>query len=172
VLLVALPAAAWAILGPAPFTAELPVRGNFNVRGGIALSPEFTALLVGLVLYTAAFIAEIVRGGIQAVPKGQLEAARALGLSEGALLRLVVLPQALRVIVPPLTSQYLNLIKNSSLAIAIGYPDLFNVSTTVANITGQPVATIGLVMLIYLVLNLVAAAIMGVVNRRVQLRER
>jgi general L-amino acid transport system permease protein len=162
----------WAIATSAPLTLDLPVRGPFNVRGGASLSPEFSALLVGLVLYTAAFIGEIVRGGIQAVPRGQLEAGRALGLSEAALLRLVVLPQALRVIVPPLTSQYLNLIKNSSLAIAIGYPDLFNVSTTVANITGQPVAVIGLVMLVYLVLNLVAAAIMGVVNRRVQLRER
>ena len=171
-LVVVAPVIAWIALSEAPIDLELPQRGTFNLSGGLSLSPELAALLVGLVLYTSAFIAEIVRGGIQAVPRGQREAALALGLSEGAVLRRVVLPQALRVIVPPLTSQYLNLIKNSSLAIAVGYPDLFNVSTTVANQTGQPVAVIGLVMVTYLALSLITSAIMGVVNRRAQLRER
>ena len=123
-----------------------PGAQRFNFSGGMALSPEFTALLVGLVLYTAAFIGEVVRGGIQAVRRGQVEAARALGLSEGETLRLIVFPQAMRVIVPPLTSQYLNLAKNSSLAIAIGYPDLFKVGQTMANQTGQPLPVIILVM--------------------------
>jgi general L-amino acid transport system permease protein len=127
---------------------------------------------VGLVLYTAAFIAEIVRGGIQAVPKGQVEASRALGLQERQALRLVILPQAMRVIVPPLTSQYLNLVKNSSLAIAIGYPDLFNVSTTIGNQTGQPVIVIVLVMATYLAISLVTSLLMNLYNRRVQIKER
>ncbi len=135
-------------------------------------SATFCALLVALVLYTAAFIAEVVRGGIQAVPHGQREAARAIGLRDSQVLRLVILPQALRVIVPPLTSQYLNLLKNSSLAIAIGYPDLFNVSTTVANQTGQPVAVIALVMLIYLVISLVTSVVMNLYNRTVRIKER
>ncbi len=171
-LVIAAPVVGWIALTDPPILLELPQRGTFNLSGGLSLSPELAALLVGLVLYTSAFIAEIVRGGIQAVPRGQREAALALGLSEGAVLRRVVLPQALRVIVPPLTSQYLNLIKNSSLAIAVGYPDLFNVSTTIANQTGQPVAVIGLVMITYLALSLFTSAIMGVVNRRAQLRER
>lgn len=171
-LLLTLPLLAWLASPVAPLSLELPERGTFNIRGGLSLSPELGALLVGLTLYTSAFIAEIVRGGITAVPHGQVEAARALGLSEGVVMRRVILPQALRVIVPPLTSQYLNLLKNSSLAIAIGYPDLFNVSTTVANQTGQPVAVMVLVMLVYLVLSLVGSAIMNVVNRRVQLPER
>jgi general L-amino acid transport system permease protein len=130
------------------------------------------ALLVGLVLYTAAFIAEIVRGGIQAVPRGQVEAARSIGLSDGLVTRLVVLPQAMRIIVPPLTSQYLNLAKNSSLAIVIGYSDLFNVSTTAANQTGQPVTILLLVMGAYLALSLATSLFMNVYNRRVQLKER
>ncbi len=171
-VLVALPAFAWLVQPAPPFGVDVPVRGTFNVRGGLTVTPEFAALLLSLVLYTSAFIAEIVRGGIQAVPRGQIEAAHALGLSDAVVLRRVVLPQAMRVIVPPLTSQYLNLLKNSSLAIAIGYPDLFNVSTTVANQTGQPVAVMGLVMVTYLLLSLLGSAIMGVVNRRVQLRER
>jgi general L-amino acid transport system permease protein len=171
-ILITLPLLAWLALPAAPLTVELPERGTFNIRGGLSLSPELGALLVGLTLYTSAFIAEIVRGGITAVPHGQVEAARALGLSEGVVMRRVILPQALRVIVPPLTSQYLNLLKNSSLAIAIGYPDLFNVSTTVANQTGQPVAVMVLVMVVYLVLSLIGSAIMNVVNRRVQLPER
>ena len=156
----------------APVTFDLPVRQNFNFSGGLALSPEFTALLVGLVLYTAAFIGEVVRGGIQAVRRGQLEAARALGLSEGDTLRLIVFPQALRIIVPPLTNQYLNLVKNSSLAVAIGYPDLFKVGQTMANQTGQPVPVIILVMGTYLAISLVTSLFMNLYNRRVQVLER
>ena len=162
----------WALVGDAPLTFDLPVRGRFNFSGGLALSTSFTALLVGLVLYTAGFIAEVVRGGIQAVRRGQLEAARALGLSERDTLRLVVFPQALRVIVPPLTSQYLNLAKNSSLAIAVGYPDLFKVGTTMANQTGQPVPVIVLVMGTYLVISLATSLLMNLYNRRVQVLER
>ncbi|HEX7196219.1 MAG TPA: ABC transporter permease subunit [Candidatus Limnocylindria bacterium] len=156
----------------APMTFDLPVRGRFNFSGGLALSTSFTALLLGLVLYTAGFIAEVVRGGIQAVRHGQVEAARALGLSEGDTLRLIVFPQALRVIVPPLTSQYLNLTKNSSLAIAVGYPDLFKVGETMANQTGQPVAVITLVMATYLAISLVTSVLMNLYNRRVQVLER
>jgi general L-amino acid transport system permease protein len=169
---IGLAAAGWLALGEAPVTFDLPVLGRFNVSGGLALSTSFVALLTGLVIYTAAFIAEIVRGGIQAVRRGQLEAARALGLSEGDTLRLVVFPQALRVIVPPLTSQYLNLTKNSSLAIAVGYPDLFKVGTTIANQTGQPVPVLVLVMATYLVISLGTSALMNLYNRRIQVLER
>jgi general L-amino acid transport system permease protein len=168
--LIGLAVVGWAVMAPMSF--EIPVRGRFNFSGGLALSTSFTALLIGLVLYTAGFIAEVVRGGIQAVRRGQVEAARALGLSEGDTLRLVVFPQALRVIVPPLTSQYLNLTKNSSLAIAVGYPDLFKVGETMANQTGQPVAVIALVMGTYLVISLVTSGLMNIYNRRVQVMER
>jgi general L-amino acid transport system permease protein len=160
----------WIVLAPVRF--DLPVLGRFNFSGGLALSSQFTALLVGLVVYTAAFIGEVVRGGIQAVRRGQLEAARALGLSEGQILRLVIFPQALRVIVPPLTSQYLNLTKNSSLAIAVGYPDLFKIGVTMANQTGQPVPVIALVMGTYLAISLVTSLLMNLYNRRVQVLER
>jgi general L-amino acid transport system permease protein len=170
VALFAIPVIGWAVIAPVHF--DIPERGNFNFSGGFALSPEFTALLLGLVLYTAAFIGEIVRGAIQAVRKGQLEAARALGLSEGDTLRLVVFPQALRIIVPPLTSQYLNLTKNSSLAIAIGYPDLFKVGNTMANQTGQPVPVMVLVMGTYLAISLATSLLMNLYNRRVQVMER
>ena len=155
-----------------PMTFDIPVRERFNFTGGLGLSPEFSALVTGLVLYTAAFIGEVVRGGIQAVRRGQVEAARALGLSEGDTLRLVVFPQALRVIVPPLTSQYLNLTKNSSLAIAIGYPDLFKIGSTMANQTGQPVPVIILVMGTYLAISLATSLVMNLYNRRVQVLER
>jgi general L-amino acid transport system permease protein len=165
-------AAAWILLPEAPMQFELPVANRFNFTGGLALSTAFTAILVGLVLYTAAFIAEVVRGGIQAVRRGQVEAARALGLSDGDTLRLVIFPQALRIIVPPLTSQYLNLTKNSSLAIAVGYPDLFKVGTTMANQTGQPISVIALVMGTYLVISLVTSLLMNLYNRRVQVMER
>jgi len=160
----------WIVTAPVAF--DLPVRDRFNFSGGLSLSPEFTALLVGLVLYTAAFIGEVVRGGIQAVRRGQLEAARALGLSEGDVLRLIVFPQALRIIVPPLTSQYLNLTKNSSLAVAIGYPDLFKVGQTMANQTGQPVPVIIMIMSTYLAISLVTSLVMNLYNRRVQVLER
>lgn len=168
--LVAIPVAGWLVFG-APVRLDVPVQERFNFVGGLALSPEFTALLLGLVIYTAAFIGEVVRGGIQAVKRGQLEAAYALGLTERQTLRLVVFPQALRVIVPPLTSQYLNLAKNSSLAIAIGFPDLFAVSRTMANQTGQSVAVIVLVMATYLAISLVTSLLMNVYNRHVQVLE-
>jgi len=168
--LLALVTLGWFVAAPVAF--DLPVRDRFNFSGGLALSPEFTALLVGLVLYTAAFIGEVVRGGIQAVRRGQLEAARALGLSEGDTLRLIVFPQALRIIVPPLTNQYLNLAKNSSLAVAIGYPDLFKVGQTMANQTGQPVPVILMVMATYLAISLLISLFLNLYNRRVQVLER
>ena len=164
--------AALVVLPEAPVRFDVPVAGRFNFTGGLALSTAFTAILLGLVLYTAAFIAEVIRGGIQAVRRGQVEAARALGLSEGDTLRLVIFPQALRIIVPPLTSQYLNLAKNSSLAIAVGYPDLFKVGTTMANQTGQPISVIALVMGTYLAISLATSGLMNLYNRRVQVLER
>jgi general L-amino acid transport system permease protein len=170
VALVAIPTIGWLALD-APLRLDPPVQERFNFVGGMSVSPEFTALLVGLVIYTAAFIGEVVRGGIQSVRRGQLEAARSLGLTERQTLRLVVFPQALRVIVPPLTSQYLNLAKNSSLAIAIGYADLFAVSRTMANQTGQSVAVIVLVMATYLSISLVTSLFMNIYNRRVQVLE-
>ncbi len=136
------------------------------------LSPEFSALLLGLVFYTGAFIAEIVRGGIQSVPKGQWEAARSLGLKPGLVMRLVIFPQALRVIIPPLTSQYLNLTKNSSLAIAIGYPDIYFVASTTFNQTGKAVEVMLLIMLTYLTLSLTISIVMNLFNRTVQIPER
>jgi len=160
----------WVFLRPVAF--DVPVQERFNFVGGVVLSPPFVALLVGLVIYTAAFIGEIVRGAIQAVRRGQLEAAQAIGLTHRQTLRLVVFPQALRIIVPPLTSQYLNLIKNSSLAIAVGYPDLFAVGRTVANQTGQPVSVIVLVMTTYLTISLLTSLLMNLYNRRVQVLER
>jgi general L-amino acid transport system permease protein len=150
----------------------MPTLGRFNFEGGWQLSPEFAALLAGLVVYTGAFIAEIVRGGILAVPKGQTEAARALGLRPLHVLRLVVIPQALRVIVPPLTSQYLNLAKNSSLAVAVGYPDLFNVANTIINQSGRAIEMVLLIMASYLTMSLVTSAFMNWYNRRVKLVER
>jgi general L-amino acid transport system permease protein len=155
-----------------PLTFDVPVRERFNFDGGLRMSPQFAALLLGLVLYTAAFIGEVVRGGIQAVRRGQLEASRALGFSEMQTLQLVVFPQALRIIVPPLTSQYLNLTKNSSLAIAIGYPDLFRIGQTMANQTGQPVPVMILIMGTYLAISLVTSLLMNIYNRRVQVAER
>ncbi|MBE2238541.1 MAG: ABC transporter permease subunit [Caldilineaceae bacterium] len=169
-----LPAAATRIewRTPAPLAISEPQRQGFNFAGGISLTPEFTALLLALVAYTGAFIAEIVRAGINAVNKGQWEASRALGLSTGDTLRMVVLPQALRVIIPPLTSQYLNLVKNSSLAIAVGYPDLFNISRTIVNQTGAEVQGILLVMATYLSFSLITSLFMNWYNKRVALVER
>jgi general L-amino acid transport system permease protein len=155
-----------------PVAISVPVLMGFNFQGGATLSPEFAALATGLVVYTAAFVAEIVRSGIQAVGRGQWEAARALGLPAGRIMRLVILPQALRVIVPPLTSQYLNLTKNSSLAIVIGYQDLFSVSNTSINQTGQAIEVIFIMMTVYLALSLLTSAFMNFYNARVALRER
>ncbi len=157
---------------PPPLLLSRPQLQGFNIRGGRTLSPEFAALLLGLVLYTGAFIAEIVRAGINAVPKGQWEASRAVGLSNGAALRLIVLPQALRVIIPPLTSQYLNLTKNSSLAIAIAYPDLFNVALTIMNQSGSTVQMFLVIMATYLGFSLLTSLLMNWYNRRMALVER
>lgn len=152
---------------------ENPVLERFNFRGGLQLPPEFIALAFGLTIYTAAFIAETVRGGIQAVSHGQTEAAASLGLKDGDRLRLVIVPQAMRVIIPPLTSQYLNLTKNSSLGAAIGYPELVNVfAGTSLNQTGRAIECIAIVMLVYLTFSLLTSAIMNWYNARVKLVER
>ncbi|HEY0032035.1 MAG TPA: ABC transporter permease subunit, partial [Devosia sp.] len=152
---------------------ELPVLERFNFKGGVQLPPELVALVFGLTIYTAAFIAENVRGGIRAVSKGQTEAAQSLGLKEGDRLRLVIIPQAMRVIVPPLTSQYLNLTKNSSLGAAIGYPELVNVFTgTTLNQTGKAIEVIALTMAVYLTFSLLTSAFMNWYNGRVALVER
>lgn len=162
-----------AVLQPEPpLKASIPELAGLNFKGGIRLTPEFAALLFGLVVYTGAFIAEIVRAGIQAVSRGQVEAARSLGLTNGQTLRLIVFPQALRIIVPPMTSQYLNLAKNSSLAIAIGYPDLFSVAGTVLNQTGAALEIITIMMLSYLSISLFTSLLMNIYNRRIQLVER
>jgi general L-amino acid transport system permease protein len=145
---------------------------GFNFSGGHAVSPEFAALLLGLVIYTGAFIAEIVRAGILAVGWGQTEAAMALGLRPGQRMRLIVLPQALRVIVPPMTSQYLGLTKNSSLAVAIGYPDLVSIANTTINQTGQAVEGIAMIMAVYLTISLLISLLMNLYNRAVALVER
>jgi len=171
-VLIALPVVGWFLAGASPLSKTMPVLGKFNFSGGLNLTPEFTALLVGLVIYTGAFIAEVVRAGILAVSRGQFEAARAVGLPPMLVLRLVVLPQALRVIIPPLISQYLNLTKNSSLAILIGYPDLFFVGRTTINQAGRAVPVFALVMVSYLLMSLTTSAIMNVYNRRIQLVER
>lgn len=157
----------------ASVTFDPPVLNRFNFKGGLELPPEFVALLFGLSIYTASFIAETVRGGIQSVSHGQTEAAQALGLQEGDRLRLVIVPQAMRVIIPPLTSQYLNLTKNSSLGAAIGYPELVNVFTgTTLNQTGRAIEVIALTMLVYLILSLGTSALMNWYNARVALVER
>ena len=164
--------AGWFAAPFAPFSLEFPVLERFNFVGGMHLSPEFAAILLGLSIYTGAFMAEVVRGGIQAVDSGQTEAALALGLKPRAVMYLVVLPQALRVIVPPATSQFLNLAKNSSLGVAIGYPELFNVGTTTMNQTGQTIPVFVLIMLCYLLLSLITSAFMNWYNRRTRLIER
>ncbi len=155
-----------------PLKENIPELAGLNFKGGLRLTPEFAALLFGLVVYTGSFVAEVVRAGIQAISRGQVEAARSLGLTTGQSLRLIVFPQALRVIIPPLTSQYLNLAKNSSLAIAIGYPDLFSVAKTVINQTGATIEVIAIIMLSYLSMSLFTSLMMNIYNRRVRLVER
>jgi len=149
---------------------HLPQVAGFGIEGGWDLTPEYIAVLVSLTLYTAVFIAEIVRGGVQSVPQGQIAAARALGLSRGQVLRYIIFPLALRAIVPALTNQYLNLTKNSSLAVAVGYPDLVSVANTSLNQSGRAFECIVIVMAVYLVLSLLTAALMSLYNRRVALR--
>lgn len=166
------PLLAWLALPAAPLALESPELVGLRMVGGSRLSPEFAGILFGLVIYTAAFIADIVRAGILAIPPGQREAARSIGLSEGQIMRKVILPQAMRVIVPPLTNQYLNLAKNSSLAVGVGFPDLYTVSQTIFNQTGQAVQVISLMMVTYLVMSLAIAAVMNVVNARLKIVER
>jgi general L-amino acid transport system permease protein len=170
-LLAGVPAIVWAALG-APFDIDYPVLRGFNFQGGGTISPEYGALMIGLVTYTAAYIAEIVRSGIQAVPQGQIEAASALGLRPGTALRLVVLPQALRVIIPPLTSEYLNLTKNSSLAVAVGYQDVVSIANTTLNQTGQAIEGITLIMVVYLTISLSISLFMNWYNAHIALLER
>jgi general L-amino acid transport system permease protein len=170
-LMVAFPLLIWAALG-APFTLEFPELHGFNFVGGGTISPEYFALELGLVIYTAAYIAEIVRSGIQAVPQGQWEAAEAIGLSQGMVLRRIILPQALRVIIPPMTSQYLNITKNSSLAVAIGFQDVVSLSQTVLNQTGQAIEGVGIIMLVFLLISLSISLFMNWYNARIALTER
>ncbi len=172
-LLVLVPPAVALFAGGGAIAFDYPEVGRFNIRGGIEILPEFVALLVGLVTYTASFIAEAVRAGLAAVPKGQTEAASALGLRRGAVLRLIVIPQAMRIIIPPLTNQYLNLTKNSTLAVAIGYPDLVQVfAGTVLNNTGQAVEVIVITMAVYLAISLATSLLMNWYNARIALVER
>ena len=170
-LVVGLPLMVFLAFG-APFALNVPALRGFNFSGGSTVSPEFAALLLGLVIYTGAFIAEIVRAGILAVSWGQSEAAMALGLKPAQRMRLIVLPQALRVIIPPITSQYLNLTKNSSLAVAIGYPDLVSIANTTINQTGQAVEGIAMIMAVYLCISLAISLAMNLYNRAVALVER
>ncbi len=171
-LVVGLPLLVFAVMG-APLSLTVPQLRGFNFVGGIRVLPEFVALLLGLSLYTACFIAEIVRSGIQSVAHGQSEAAHALGVRQSLTLRLIVIPQAMRVIIPPLTNQYLNLIKNSSLAVFVGYPDLVQVFMgTVLNQTGAAVQVIAITMGIYLLISLLTSLGMGIYNQRMTLKER
>ena len=170
-ILLGFPLIVWLAFG-APMQLDAPKLVGFNFIGGLTVSPEFIALLMGLVLYTAAFVAEVVRAGIQSVSKGQKEAAMSIGLRPTLVLNLVILPQALRVIVPPLTSQMLNLTKNSSLAVAIGYPDFVSVANTTINQTGQSIEGVALIMSVYLVFSLSTSAFMNWYNKRVALVER
>lgn len=170
-LLIGLPIVGWLASG-ASLALDIPALKGFNFQGGLNMSPEFAALLAGLVIYTSAFVAEVVRSGIQAVNQGQWEAAGSLGLRRAQVLRLVVLPQALRVIIPPMTSQYLNLTKNSSLAVAIGYPDIVSVVNTTLNQTGQAIEGILIIMGAYLTVSLTISIFMNWYNKRIALVER
>jgi general L-amino acid transport system permease protein len=170
-ILFGLPLLTW-ILNGAPTQMDVPVLKGFNFQGGRNISPEFSALLIGLVLYTASFIAQIVRAGIQSISHGQTEAAMSIGLKPGLVLKLVIFPQALRVIVPPLTSQLLNLTKNSSLAVAIGYPDFVQVAGTTINQTGQAVEGVAMMMVVYLTFSLLTSAFMNWYNKKIKIVER
>ncbi|MCO5159597.1 MAG: amino acid ABC transporter permease [Mesorhizobium sp.] len=170
-LLVGLPLIALAAMG-FPLSFDVPVQGAFQARGGMMIGPEFLALYLSLSIYTAAFIAEIVRAGIKGVGRGQSEAAHALGLRPGTTTRLIIIPQAMRIIVPPLTSQYLNLTKNSSLAIAVGYPDLVSVGGTILNKSGNSIQIVAIWMVVYLTISLAMSLFMNWFNARVALVER
>jgi general L-amino acid transport system permease protein len=169
--LIAFPLVVWAVLGAA-FSLDVPALKGFNFSGGITMTPEYTALLVGLVAYTTTYIAEIVRSGILSVSQGQWEAGGALGLYRGQVMSKIVLPQALRVIIPPMTSQYLNLIKNSSLAVAIGYQDIVSIANTTLNQTGQAIEGIVIIMAVYLTFSLSISLFMNWYNAHIALVER
>ncbi len=171
IMMLVVPLGAWYFMG-APFTPDIPALRGFNFSGGLTVSPEFFALLLGLTLYTAGFIAEIVRAGILSVNQGQWEAAEALGLPRGRVINLVVLPQALRVIIPPMTSQFLNITKNSSLAVAIGYQDIVSIANTTLNQTGQAIEGIAVIMLVYLTISLSISLFMNWYNSKIALVER
>jgi general L-amino acid transport system permease protein len=151
---------------------SVPVPSGLGLEGGATVTPEFLAVLLGLTLYTSAFVAEVVRSGVASVSRGQLDAAASLGLSRWLTLRRVILPQALRVIIPPMTNQYLNLTKNSSLAVAIGYPDLVSIANTAMNQTGRAVECIAVIMAVYLFLSLLTSALMNLYNRHAAIKER
>lgn len=170
-ILFAVPAIIWSVFG-SPSQIEIPALRGFNIRGGWQMSPEFLALFLGLSLYIAAFIAEIVRAGIASVNQGQIEAATAMGIKDGDVLWRVVLPQAMKVIVPPTTAQYVSLLKNSSLGVMIGYPELFNLNNTILTASGNTVEAIIIMMVIYLSLTTSIAFVMNWYNRSVQLKER
>jgi general L-amino acid transport system permease protein len=167
-LLIVFPVVGWLLSGGTPFRLVSPVLEGFNYQGGLRLTPEFAGMFLGLSMYTAAFIAEVVRAGIQAVDRGQLEAARAVGLSTPQVLSLVIMPQALRIIIPPMISQYLNLTKNSSLALAIGFQDVFSVGKIAINQAGRAVPVFALIMLTYLTLSLLTSFVLNIYNRRIQ----
>jgi len=167
-ILIIFPVVGWLVSSGAPFQLDTPILEGFNFQGGLRLTPEFTALFLGLSMYTAAFIAEVVRAGIQAVDKGQIEAARAVGLNTSQVLSLVVMPQALRIIIPPMISQYLNLTKNSSLALAIGFQEVFSVGKIAINQAGRAVPVFALIMLTYLSLSLLTSLVLNLYNRRIQ----
>jgi general L-amino acid transport system permease protein len=171
-VLVLVPLVGWLASGGRPLVFDVPVLKGFNFQGGLRLTTEFTALLIGLAMYTAAFIAEVFRAGILAVQKGQLEAARAVGLRYSQILNLIVVPQALRVIIPPLISQYLNLTKNSSLALAIGYQELFAIGKVTINQAGRAVPVFILIMATYLAISLLTSLVLNIYNKRVQFIER
>ena len=171
-ILVLVPLIGWFVAGGKPLVLDVPVLKGFNFQGGLRLTTEFTALLIGLAMYTAAFIAEVIRAGIQAVQKGQIEAARAVGLRYSQILTLIIIPQALRVIIPPLISQYLNLTKNSSLALAIGYQELFAIGKVTINQAGRAVPVFLLIMGTYLAISLLTSLILNMYNKRVQFVER
>jgi len=170
-IIVALPLLAFLLAGM-PATVEYPQKGTFNLTGGINIKPEFLSLYLALSFYTASFIAEIVRAGVLGVPRGQTEAFSALGMRSGVGLRLVIVPQAMRIIIPPLTSQYLNLTKNSSLAVAIGYPDLYAVGGTILNQTGQAIEVVVIFMVVYLSISIITSLLMNWFNAKMALPER
>jgi len=171
-VLVLVPLIGWFVSGGKPVLLDAPVLKGFNFQGGLRLTTEFTALLIGLAMYTSAFIAEVIRSGIQAVRKGQIEAARAVGLRYSQILSLIIVPQALRVIIPPLISQYLNLTKNSSLALVIGYQELFAIGKVTINQAGRAVPVFILIMATYLAISLLTSVVLNIYNKRVQFIER